>query len=145
MKKTFSLAALLVAFGFPQPVHAQDAPSGAFGRLFFTPERRQALDRQRQFNTPEAPERDDVPETPTLLIDGIVVRSDGKRVVWINGQAHDPARIDAHVWKEDPGRVLIHSGTAPAVSAKVGDTLSRDTGEAIGLLKGGSVTRDAPR
>jgi hypothetical protein len=133
-------ASLAVA-GLSLPARAQEAPPSAFGRLFFTPERRQALDRQRQFNMPE---KDDVSETPMLSIDGVVVRSDGRRIVWINGHAHDETRIGAHIRMEDPAQVLIHSGVASPAEAKVGDTLSRDTGEAAGLLKGGKVTRDAP-
>jgi hypothetical protein len=52
------------------------------GRLFFTPERRQQLDRQREMNLLD---KQQAPADPTLTVDGVVTRSSGKRTAWVNG------------------------------------------------------------
>ena len=75
-----SQAACVVLLLTAAPLHAEEA----LGRLFFTPERRQALDQQRQYNIQE---KQLVPEDPTMTINGVVTRSSGKRTVWINGVA----------------------------------------------------------
>ena len=69
----FMLAALL-----GQTAGAEET-SGQLGRLFFTPERRQNLDRLRQLNIQEQQE---IPEDTALTINGVVTRSSGKRTVW---------------------------------------------------------------
>jgi hypothetical protein len=119
------------------------APAAAeeeFGRLFFTPERREALDQQRQSGVPEHAE---VPgEAPVLRIDGVVTRSSGKRTVWINGLARDDEPDDgATVSSEpaDPDRVLVRTGSGPDIRAGVGDRVNPDTGETADLLGGGHI------
>lgn len=49
------------------------------GRLFFSPERRQQLDRQRELNVLD---QQQVLVDPTLTIDGVVTRSSGRRTAW---------------------------------------------------------------
>ena len=128
------LCALLLAAALPAPA-AQE-----LGRLFFTPERREALDRQRQFNLPE---RREIPEDPTLTIDGVVTRSSGKRTVWINGVPQDDAHADSGVAitpsRANPGKVVVRPEGGPAAKASVGDTVNRSTGETADLLGGGTV------
>ncbi|MDR1368454.1 MAG: hypothetical protein LBJ76_07050 [Candidatus Accumulibacter sp.] len=138
---TFASIVCLVA-GVSPPADAQEEASGTLGRLFFTPEYRQALDRQRQFKTPDTQE--EVPDTPTLTIDGVVVRSGGKRTVWINGQPHDVTQIEASIRMEDPARIKILPDGAPPADARVGDTIIRETGESSDLLKEGTLTRSKP-
>ena len=76
------IAGFLAAGALVAPALAQtQAP---LGRLFFTPEKRQLLDRQRDLNVQAQQE---TPEDPTLTINGVVTRSSGKRTVWINGVA----------------------------------------------------------
>lgn len=65
------------------------APAPTFGRLFHTPAQRLELDHQRDRPPPPPP-----PATaalaappPALLIDGILRRSDGYHLVWLNGEA----------------------------------------------------------
>ena len=112
----------------------------ALGRLFFTPERRQTLDRQRQFNIQE---KQEVPEEPTFTIDGVVTRSSGKRTVWVNGTAlgESDASSDVSVApvRKNPGLVVIQAGDSFPASAKVGETMHRDTGETTDLLNGGNI------
>ena len=111
------------------------------GRLFFTPERRQNLDRQRQLNIQE---KQEIPEDPTLTINGVVTRSSGKRTVWINGTAQNdretPSGVSVTPNKKDVGKVVVQAIDAPAGNAKVGDTVNRNTGESTDLLDGGSIT-----
>jgi hypothetical protein len=129
------LCALLLAAALPAPAAAQE-----LGRLFFTPERREALDRQRQFNLPE---RREIPEDPTLTIDGVVTRSSGKRTVWINGVPQDDAHADSGVavtpGRANPGKVVVRPEGGPAARASVGDTVNRSTGETADLLGGGTL------
>ena len=112
----------------------------ALGRLFFTPERRQTLDRQRQFNIQE---KQEIPEDPTFTIDGVVTRSSGKRTVWINGIAlgekDTSSDIKVAPVRENSGLVVIQAGDSSPASAKVGETMHRDTGETTDLLNGGNI------
>ncbi len=111
------------------------------GRLFFTPERRQILDRQRQLNIQE---KQEIPEDPTLTINGVVTRSGGKRTVWINGVAQNdnekPSGVAVTPNRREPGKVVVQPGDSAPASAKVGDTVNRNTGEAADLLGGGKIS-----
>ena len=142
------LAFLLISVCIPFPVGSEE-----LGRLFFTPERRQMLDRQRQFNIQE---RKEIPEDPTLTINGVVTRSSGKRTVWINGVAQEEKDIGSSVAvtpnRVYPGRIIVQPEGAPSTKASVGDTVNRNTGETADLLGDGhmqihpsSVTGRSPR
>lgn len=110
------------------------------GRLFFTPERRQILDRQRQLNIQE---KQEVVEDPTLTINGIVTRNSGQRTVWINGVAQSDNETQSGVsvtpQQRDAGRVVVKTTEATSTNAKVGDTVNRNTGEATDLLGDGRI------
>lgn len=67
------------------------AEGGALGRLFFTPEERAALDRQRQLGVEESQPA----EAAALSINGIVRPSGGNATVWINGTPQDSSNITA--------------------------------------------------
>ncbi len=129
------LALLLLAAFTPIPAGSEE-----LGRLFFTPERREMLDRQRQFNIQE---RKEIPEDPTLTINGVVTRSSGKRTVWINGVAQDETDIGSGAAvtpnRANPGKVVVQPEGAPAARASVGDTVNRNTGETTDLLGGGEI------
>ncbi|MDR2788163.1 MAG: hypothetical protein LBD06_07360 [Candidatus Accumulibacter sp.] len=116
------------------------AAAEELGRLFFTPEHREALDRQRQSSISG---RGEIPEDPALTIDGVVTRSSGKRTVWINGVARDDEWAGDGVAvipeRANPGRVVVRSGGSPPIRAGVGDTVRRDTGEAVDRLGGGRI------
>ena len=129
------LALAWVTAGCPM-AYAEDE----LGRLFFTPERRQILDRQRQLNIQE---KRGIPEDPTLTINGVVTRSSGKRTVWINGISQNdnetPSGVAVTPNKKEAGKVLVQSVDAPAGNAKVGNTVNRNTGESTDLLNGGRI------
>jgi len=136
------LALLLWSMLAPTIVQADD---GNLGRLFFTPERRQALDRQRLYNIPDSAP---AAEEPVLTLNGIVKRSSGKRTAWINGVAqHDDENLVGV--RVVPGQArpadtrLQEVGTRP-IPLNVGDSLHRGTNEAVGLLPSGSLLRVPP-
>ncbi len=131
----FFLIYFLVATCIPCPANSEE-----LGRLFFTPERRQILDRQRQLNIQE---RKEIPEDPTLTINGIVTRSSGKSTVWINGTALEENDVSSNVTAipraKKPGRIVVQAGETPAAEVGVGGTVNRNTGETADLLKGGQI------
>ena len=134
---------LMLLLSVPAPsAHAEDG----LGRLFFTPERRQILDRQRQMNIQTRPE---TPEDPTLTINGVVARSSGKRTVWINGVAQNendlPGDVSVIPNRKEPARVIVNTGQASTANARIGETINRTTGEASDLLGDGTITRTRPR
>jgi hypothetical protein len=112
----------------------------ALGRLFFTPERRQQLDRQRDLNLLD---KQQIPAEPTLTIDGIVTRSSGKSTAWINGipqHEHETGSgLSVRASRGDPGKVVLRSTDSPAARARVGETVTRSTGESVDLLNGGQI------
>jgi hypothetical protein len=135
------LAALLLIAALTPAANAEDA----LGRLFFTPERRQALDRQRQLNIPDSQQAD---EDPTLTINGMVTRSSGKRTAWVNGAPQNENEMRGG-WSVSPlgrngGRIVVKSAESPSAHARIGDTINRTTGEASSLLKDGQI-RVIPR
>jgi hypothetical protein len=134
-KPSFLLLAAVLAW--LQPTLAAAEP---LGRLFFTPERRAALERQRQFNIQETKTL----QGGTIRLDGIVRRSSGHSTVWVNGQAqHDRGR-NAGVAVELPGRdaaeAKLSAGEEAPVKLKVGETSNRATHETEDGLNGGRVS-----
>jgi hypothetical protein len=136
----FSMTALLALTTLlSTPAASQDTGS-ELGRLFFTPERRQLLDRQRQ---QQVQETQDVSEDPALTINGVVTRSSGKRTVWVNGLAQNENDARGEVIltpnRKNPGKVTVQTSASPIAKAKVGDTVNRNTGESIDLLGDGQI------
>jgi len=124
------------------PAAAADAPE--LGRLFFTPERRAALERQRTLNLQEA----QTLQGSTMSLDGVVHRSSGKTTVWINRQAqneHDAQRtgVSVTVSPKTPGSALVAPGEEAPARIKVGETINRSTGERDTRLGGGVVLTPA--
>lgn len=110
------------------------------GRLFFTPERRELLDRQRALNTLESQV---ITEDPQIIVNGQVRRSSGKRTTWINGQAQNDIEtrtgVIARPLTQGHEQVLIESGDTTGVAVNVGDTLKRGTNETQGALGDGKI------
>ena len=146
------LRAFLLAGLLPSPASAQE-----LGPLFFTPEQRQELDRQREsgLSSLSSPSGQNEisgdatpanPAPPMLSIDGVVTRSSGKRTVWINGVAQDgqggqesDQGVTTTTEHENPGAIIVQPEDGPTAHAKVGDTLNRNTGETTGLLGAGQI------
>ncbi len=122
------------------------ADTEALGRLFFTPERRLALERQRTHNVQQA----QALQGTTMSLDGVVYRSSGKSTVWINQHAQnegDARRtgVTATLSPRDPGRALISPGEDVPARLKVGEAVNRATGERNTRLGGGVVTTPGDR
>jgi hypothetical protein len=123
--RLFSVAFLLgLAAG---PVAAQEN----LGRLFFTEQQRQDLDRRRQANIQETA----VVVESSVTVNGQVSRSSGRSTTWLNGVPQDNARRPL-----DPARVTLPGGEgAPSVSVKIGQTLDKIRGEVRDPVEGGRI------
>jgi hypothetical protein len=112
------------------------AAAQELGRIFFTPQQRQDLDRRRNLNVTES----EVVVESLVTVNGHVARSSGKTTTWINGvPQYDTYRGRA------PDRVGVESGGS-AVGVKVGQTLDRSRGEVRDTLQGGEIkVNRAPR
>jgi hypothetical protein len=115
------------------------SPSGYgqdVGRVFFTPQQRQDLDRRRDTNVPET----GAPVESLVTVNGHVTRSSGKTTTWINGVP----QYDTYRGRV-PDRVAVESGTTMQ-GVRVGQTLDRSSGEVRDVLPGGAIKVDpAPR
>ena len=91
------------------------------GRLFFTPQQRQDLDRRRQANIQEST----VTVNSFVTVNGQVSRSNGKNTVWINGVPQETSRKPT-----DPSRVSVQGGEGePSINLKVGQTFDKARGQ----------------
>jgi hypothetical protein len=112
------------------------APAAAedLGRLFFTPQQRQDLDRRRATNRTEE-EAPQIREGP-LTVEGHVQRSSGKTTTWINGVPQNDTSAS-----RDPARVTVVPNQGEAgVSLKIGQIYERMSGEVRDNLNGGTIT-----
>ena len=116
------------------------AEESSIGKLFFTPDRRAALDGQRQLDVQQAR----VLEGEELSVDGVVKRSSGKSTVWINGVAHHDrtvaSEVQPRISDRNPGRVVLQAGDGPPASLRVGQSINRTTREQTDGLNGGTVS-----
>lgn len=142
MRLPTHLMPILLSLAVIAPAGAADAPE--LGRLFFTPERRATLERQRAFNVQEA----QTLQGSSMSLDGVVYRSGGKSTVWINHQAqteNDSSRtgVNAVVSPKTPGSALLAPGEEAPTRLKVGEAVNRATGERNTRLGGGVVVTPA--
>ncbi len=121
------------------------AAEEALGRLFFTPEKREALDRQRALN---ALADQPVAEDPQLTVNGQVVRSSGKRTTWINGQSqNDDENRGGVAVRTIPGktdRVVLDASDEPRTAVRVGETFHRSTHDVSSELGDGKIVVKRP-
>ena len=105
------------------------AQAQEIGRLFFTPEQRDALDARRRARVPDKPAATPIVASPTTRLDGYVRRSEGPSTVWVNGASVDEATPGSDA------RVAVPVGDSGArVRLKPGETLDRGTGEVHDVL-----------
>jgi hypothetical protein len=124
-----SLALLLACLAAPAAANAEE-----LGRLFFTPQQRQDLDRRRASNRAE--EKAAQVQKGPLTIEGHVQRSSGRTTTWINGAP----QFDGHTGP-DPARItLVPNAGEPGVSLKIGQTYERTSGIVRDSLHGGNIT-----
>lgn len=131
----FLLLQLPISSGWPQ--------SEPLGRLFFTPQQRAALERQRQLNL--LPNRAEQEDAEPLTINGIVHRSSGRHTTWVNGVPNTDAisGIPVPSMEGSRGKARIESD-AKAPPLKVGETYRRSSGERQDLLNGGEIAIRRP-
>lgn len=129
--------ALLLAIGFCAGL--ETAAAEPLGRLFFTPERRAALERQRQLNIQEIRPL----EGSTVSLDGIVTRSSGRSTVWINQRPQNESEtgsgVTATVSPANPSQATVAPGEEPAASLRVGESINRATREKGSALGEGRI------
>lgn len=113
-------ALVAAALLFAVAAGCASGPASAYenlGRLFFTPQQRQDLDRRRQANIQESA----VTAESLVTVNGQVSRSSGKTTTWLNGV---PQESTMHL--RDPARVTIHgSENESSVTLKIGQTLDK--------------------
>jgi hypothetical protein len=132
MKRSLSILFFLALGGFGETCLAQE-----LGRLFFTPEQRQALDQRRRARVPDRP---NVPVvvSPTTRMDGYVHRSGGKSTVFVNGEPIPESAPEAP--RIGGGRATVNVGeTGARTGLKPGEVLDRGTGEVRDVVREGEV------
>lgn len=110
------------------------------GRLFFTPEKRDTLDRQRALN---ALANQQVAEDPQFTINGQIRRSSGKRTTWINGLPQDDNEgrggVVARSSTKGVDQVTLEASDEPTTTLRVGETFNRGTHETSSALGDGKI------
>ncbi|HQR03742.1 MAG: hypothetical protein JSR19_07495 [Proteobacteria bacterium] len=118
---------------------AWGAEPPALGRLFFTPEKRADLDQQRQLNLQES----QTLQGATLQLDGVVLRSDGRKTVWINGRPQNDntgsGGVAARTRPAIPGEATLTPNGEASVELKVGENINRATREKSNALGDDSI------
>ena len=113
------------------------AAAADLGRLFFTPQQRQDLDRRRQANIQESA----VTVNNSLTVNGQVSRSRGKNTVWINGVPQENTRRPL-----DPARVTLPAGEGESpINVKIGQTLDKVRGRVKDPIEDGKILTPAER
>jgi hypothetical protein len=138
-------AALTLLLVLPA-LHARPVFAQEFGRLFFTPEQRAALDARRKARIPDKPAASAV-ASPTTRMNGYVKRSSGPSTVFLNGEGVvDTSQPDSpHVPRGNDDKVSVPVGDAGMrVPLKPGEVLDSGTGEVHDVLGGGEI-RVRPR
>lgn len=131
------------------------------GRLFFTPEQRARMDaaRQQERSVRVEEEEEASPPPASITLNGVVTRSDGKRVVWINNrvQGDDASgKIVAARGSVSTGQISVTTSDAKqTVPLKVGQSLDMNSGQVeevyrrspppLPLKTDASVTSDATK
>ncbi|HYL70809.1 MAG TPA: hypothetical protein VEY89_05860 [Candidatus Dormibacteraeota bacterium] len=134
--------ALVFLLGLWLTAAAGPCAAQEFGRLFFTPEQRAALDARRKARVPDRPAATPAAASPTTRLDGYVVRSGGRSTIWVNGESLQDGSAEA---LRDPnrggdGRVRVPAGDGGArVGLKPGEVLDRGTGEVRDVIGDGEV------
>jgi hypothetical protein len=135
MRPVARILACLVAVGLAGEAHAE-----ALGKLFFTPERRAALERQRQLNLPETRTL----EGNEVRLDGVVTRSSGRSTIWINQQPQNEnasgTGVAAKASPSAPGRAVITPSEESSTTLKVGESINRATREKADAIGDGKIT-----
>lgn len=96
------------------------------GRLFFTPEQRALLDLARR--TQPSASQAALESYEGVTLSGVVTRSDGRRMVWINGRQQPVGEGAANGRSPASASIPLPSG-AGRIRLKVGQTLDPTSGK----------------
>lgn len=133
------LAALLLAC-LAAGAAARSAGAQEMGRLFMTPEQREALDGRRKARVPDKPAAAPVVASPTTRLDGYVKRSGGPSTVWLNNEPVPEQGAEGPRIRAGETRVEVRIGEEGArVPLKPGQAVNRETGEVRDALGEGEV------
>lgn len=143
------LCALIV---LAAPAFAQDAP---LGRLFLTPEQRAALDHARRNKiraetvAAAVVKQPKPPAARSVLINGVVKRSDGETIVWVNGkpvEGETPDGMKFQVGPQGESSVMVREPDhGRRVEIKVGQQVDLVTGRVKDTFERPPVTAPAPK
>ena len=129
MRALILLALMLLSVAAPASAAADE-----LGRLFFTPQQRQDLDRRRASNRAEE-EAPQIREGP-LTLDGHLQRSSGRTTTWVNGA---PLYDESQPGRDAARVTVVPNVGVPGVSLKVGETYERSNGAINDVLNGGEI------
>lgn len=97
------------------------AQAAELGRLFYSPNERAQLERQHVLSADEAGN-----DSRSLVVNGMIQRDGGKRIIWINGEQQNAGPSDSRT----PASVsVILPGKSAPVKVKVGQRLMLDSPE----------------
>lgn len=112
-------------------VSASGTNAAELGRLFYTPQQRAQLEAPKQATQNDAEGKNE-PATNSIVVNGVIQKQDGSRIVWLNGTQQPAARGN----EKSPATVPVTvPGKPQTVQVKVGQRLilntpvARDTGE----------------
>lgn len=116
------------------------------GRLFYSPDRRAQLERQRLQKVKQVRAF----EGAMLTLDGVVSRSDGKSTVWLNDRPqheneYEQTGVQVRPDARAPGKAKLTPENEAPIELRVGEAINRGTGERNDRLGGGTVTTPAKR
>jgi hypothetical protein len=110
---------------------AAGANAAELGRLFYTPQQRAQLEAPKQATQNDAEGKNE-PATNSIVVNGVIQKQDGSRIVWLNGTQQPASRGN----EKSPSTVPVTvPGRSQTVQVKVGQRLilntpvARDTGE----------------
>lgn len=116
-------------------LYGEPAAGQELGRLFFTPEQRQALDARRRARVPDKPAA--AAASPTTRLDGYVKRSSGRSTVWVNGEPTDDR---PRIPPTSDGRVPVDVGDGGGrVGLKPGESVERGSNSVRDAIGGGEI------
>jgi hypothetical protein len=138
MTRVLSLLALTASLFAPGLLAAEEP----LGRLFFTPQQRAALDAGRRLTQakPQSATKPQRARAPgEIMLNGIVTRSDGQEIVWVNGKPLEKQSAGRRVKVKDPATATIQVGSDRTVELRVGERYGRT------LRKREPAGSDSPR
>lgn len=140
---SLSLLAAAPAFAESEPLIPVAETPEHLGRLFFTPESRVELDRQRATHRQSGQSL----QGDRLTLNGTIVRSNGKRTYWINGRQQEgnalPPGVTATTSRNRPAQTTFHVSGEPTTTLRVGESATRGTEQTEPVVAGQATVRKA--